>query len=132
MTVYVSSMTTWWNLEGSGVNGRYYWKDSSLDNRYCSWYSCNRFNRYFLLWFIFRIGFIPVVIDWIELSTWKRKNSTGFPSLFVWFEGDGPVEFLRIIIFFFVEMIKWISLSFQKLHFSHFSDHVFEKFTSLS
>jgi hypothetical protein len=26
-------------------------------------------------------------------------------------------------------MIKWISFSFQKLHFSHFSDHVFEKFT---
>ncbi|GER57431.1 NAD(P)H-quinone oxidoreductase subunit 2 B [Striga asiatica] len=33
-------------LEGSGVNGRYYWKDSSLDNRYCNWYSCDRFNRY--------------------------------------------------------------------------------------
>ncbi|KAL3648504.1 hypothetical protein CASFOL_007928 [Castilleja foliolosa] len=42
-------------LEGSGINGRYYWKDSSLDNRYCSWYSCDRLNRYFLLWFIFRI-----------------------------------------------------------------------------
>lgn len=23
------------------------------------------------------------------------KNSTGFPSFFVWFEGEGPVEFLR-------------------------------------
>ncbi|GFP95702.1 30S ribosomal protein s8 chloroplastic [Phtheirospermum japonicum] len=22
---------------------RYYWKDSSLDNRYCSWYSCDLF-----------------------------------------------------------------------------------------
>ncbi|CAN6587745.1 unnamed protein product [Malus baccata var. baccata] len=45
-----------------GTNGRYYWKDSSLDNRYCSRYSCDRFNRYFLLWFIFRIRFIPVII----------------------------------------------------------------------
>ncbi|EFH63110.1 hypothetical protein ARALYDRAFT_893949 [Arabidopsis lyrata subsp. lyrata] len=35
---------------------------SSLGNRYCSWYSCDRFNRYFLLWFIFRIRFIPVEI----------------------------------------------------------------------
>jgi len=60
MTVYVYSMTTWWNVEGRGTNGRYYWKDSSLDNRYCNWYSCDWFNRYFLLWFIFRIGFIPV------------------------------------------------------------------------
>ncbi|RXH84269.1 hypothetical protein DVH24_027168 [Malus domestica] len=28
-----------------GTNGRYYWKDSSLDNRYYSRYSCDRFNR---------------------------------------------------------------------------------------
>nr|YP_009040333.1 hypothetical protein [Hyoscyamus niger]AGU46481.1 hypothetical protein [Hyoscyamus niger] len=28
-------------------------------------------------------------------------------------------------------MIKWFYFSFQKLHFSHFSDHVFEKLTSL-
>ncbi|KAI7754679.1 hypothetical protein M8C21_017318, partial [Ambrosia artemisiifolia] len=46
-------------LGGSGVNGRYYWKNSSLDNRYCSWYSCDRFSRRFLLWFIFQIGFNP-------------------------------------------------------------------------
>ncbi|KAK6923595.1 Photosystem II cytochrome b559, alpha subunit, lumenal region [Dillenia turbinata] len=49
------------------VNGRYYWKDSSLANRYCNWHSCDRFNRYFLLWFIFRVGFIPVVITLTEL-----------------------------------------------------------------
>ena len=59
--------TTWSNVEESGINGRYYWKDSSLDNRYCSRYSCDRFNRYFLLWFIFRIRFIPVIIGWTEL-----------------------------------------------------------------
>ncbi|KAF6165024.1 hypothetical protein GIB67_010880 [Kingdonia uniflora] len=47
---------------GKWVNGRYYWKDSSLADRYCSWYSCDRFSRCFLLWFIFWIGFIPVVI----------------------------------------------------------------------
>ncbi|KAI7739973.1 hypothetical protein M8C21_001030, partial [Ambrosia artemisiifolia] len=35
------------------------WKNSSLDNRYCSWYSCDRFSRRFLLWFIFQIGFNP-------------------------------------------------------------------------
>ncbi|CAN6712642.1 unnamed protein product [Malus baccata var. baccata] len=45
-----------------GTNGRYYWKDSSLDNRYCNRYSCDWFNQYFLLWFIFRIRFIPVII----------------------------------------------------------------------
>ncbi|KAK8665293.1 hypothetical protein V6N13_005464 [Hibiscus sabdariffa] len=32
--------------EGSGINGRYYWKDSSLDNRYGNWYSRDRFNRH--------------------------------------------------------------------------------------
>ncbi|KAK7370743.1 hypothetical protein VNO78_37297 [Psophocarpus tetragonolobus] len=46
----------------SGINGRYYWKNSSLDNRYCNWYYCDRFNWYFLLWFVFRIGLISVVI----------------------------------------------------------------------
>ncbi|KAK7239875.1 hypothetical protein RIF29_43242 [Crotalaria pallida] len=55
------------NEEG-GINGRYYWKDSSLDNRYCNWYYCDRFNWYFLLWFIFRIGLIPVVSNRNELS----------------------------------------------------------------
>ncbi|KAH7575901.1 hypothetical protein JRO89_XS02G0249100 [Xanthoceras sorbifolium] len=50
------------NVGGSGINGRYYWKDSSLDNRYCNWYYCNWFNRHFLLWFIFRIGFVLVII----------------------------------------------------------------------
>ena len=58
-------LTTWSNVEESGINGRYYWKDSSLDNRYCNWYSRDRFNWYFLLWFVFRIGIIPVVIGWI-------------------------------------------------------------------
>jgi hypothetical protein len=37
-------------VEGSRVNGRYYWK---VADRYCNWYSCDRFNRSFLL---FRIG----------------------------------------------------------------------------
>ena len=54
-------------VEGGGINGRYYWKDSSLDNRYCNRYSCDWFNRYFLLWFIFWIRFIPLVIGWTEL-----------------------------------------------------------------
>ena len=57
-------LTTWSNVEESGINGRYYWKDSSLDNRYCSWYCCDRFTWYFLLWFVFRIGIIPVVVGW--------------------------------------------------------------------
>ncbi|KAK8564302.1 hypothetical protein V6N12_036428 [Hibiscus sabdariffa] len=34
------------STEGSGINGRYYWKDSSLDNRYGNWYSRDRFNRH--------------------------------------------------------------------------------------
>ena len=55
------------NVEGSGINGRYYWKDSPLDNRNCNWYSCDRFNRHFLLWFIFRIRFVLVVIEWTAL-----------------------------------------------------------------
>ena len=81
MTVYVSSTTTWWNVEESGVNGRYYWKDSSLADRYCNWYSCDWFNGYFLLRFIFRIGLIPIVIGCAGLSIWKSKNSTGpYPS----------------------------------------------------
>ncbi|KAF7849089.1 hypothetical protein BT93_L1255 [Corymbia citriodora subsp. variegata] len=64
MAVYVFSMTTLMKemVEGSGINGRYYWKDSSLDNRYCNGYSCDWFNRYFLLWFILRVGFISVII----------------------------------------------------------------------
>ena len=33
-----------------------------LANSYCNWYSCHQFNRHFLFWFIFRIGFIPLVI----------------------------------------------------------------------
>lgn len=115
MTVYVSSTNTWWNVEGSGVNGRYYWKDSSLDNRYRNWYSCDRFNRCFLLWFIFRIGFIPLVIEWIELSTRKHKNLTGFPSFFVWFKREGPVEFLRIILVFRLNE-KSLFCRFKKLH----------------
>nr|YP_010913078.1 photosystem II protein J [Tillandsia parryi]WIL89267.1 photosystem II protein J [Tillandsia parryi] len=49
-------------MEESRVNGRYYWKDSSLADRYCNWYSCDRFNRCFLLRFIFWVGFISLVI----------------------------------------------------------------------
>ncbi|KAF4389967.1 hypothetical protein F8388_002909, partial [Cannabis sativa] len=48
---------------GSGVNGRYYRQDSSLADRYCNWYSCDRFNRSFLFRFIFWIGLIPIVIE---------------------------------------------------------------------
>lgn len=81
-------LTTWSNVEESGINGRYYWKDSSLDNRYCNWYCRNWFSWYFLLWFIFRIGIIPVVIGWISFSKWKKhKNSTGIHSFFDEFEG---------------------------------------------
>ena len=50
-----------------------YWKDSSLADRYCNWYSCDRFNRSFLLRFIFRIGFIPVVIEWTGLCLFRFK-----------------------------------------------------------
>ena len=50
-----------------------YWKDSSLADRYCHWYSCDRFNRSFLLRFIFRIGFIPVVIEWTGLCLFRFK-----------------------------------------------------------
>lgn len=125
MTVYVSSMTTWWNVGVSGVNGRYYWKDSSLDNRYCNWSSCNRFNRYFLLWFIFRIGFIPVVIGWIELWTWKRKNSTGFSFFFCLIRGGRACWVLKNHNSCLNEF-----LGFQKNPF-RFSDDVFEKRTSM-
>lgn len=64
MTVFVSSATIWLNVEESRGNGRYYWKDSSLANRYFNWYSCYRFNRSFLLRFIFWIRFIFIVIGW--------------------------------------------------------------------
>ena len=130
MTVYVSSMTTWWNVEESGINGWYYWKDSSLDNRYCNWYSCDRFNWYFLLWFIFRIGFIPVVIGWTEFSKWKRKKSTGPPLVK---ERGSLVDFLIIIIFFICINDKNGELfsMFQKTLFHFFSDDIFEKWTSL-
>ncbi|KAJ6812453.1 photosystem II protein V [Iris pallida] len=47
-------------MEESEGNGRYYWKDSFLVDRYCSWYSCDQFSRYFLLRFIFRVGFISI------------------------------------------------------------------------
>nr|YP_010272138.1 photosystem II protein J [Pommereschea lackneri]UKE75710.1 photosystem II protein J [Pommereschea lackneri] len=49
-------------MEESRGNGRYYWKDSSLVGGYCNWYSCDRFNRCFLLRFIFWVGFISLVI----------------------------------------------------------------------
>lgn len=62
MTVFVSSMTTWENVEESRGNGRYYWKNSSLADRYCNRYSCYWFNRCFLLRFVFWIGFISIVI----------------------------------------------------------------------
>ena len=62
ITIFVSSMSTWENVEESRGNGRYYWKNSSLADRYCNWYSCNWFNRCFLLQFVFWIGFISLVI----------------------------------------------------------------------
>lgn len=61
------------------------------------------FNSYFLLWFIFWIGFIAVAINWIEFSTWKHKNSTRFPSLFVWFESgltmNWPVRAFKVVVY---------------------------------
>lgn len=86
MTVLFMSLAwlnTWSNVEESGINGRYYWKDSSLDNRYCNWYYCDRFNWYFFLWFVFRIGIIPVGIGWIKFS--KKSVRT---------QRD-PLEFLK-------------------------------------
>ena len=130
MTVYVSSTTTWSNVEESGINGRYYWKDSSLDNRYCNWYSCDRFNWYFLLWFIFRIGLIPVVIRWIEFSKWTcKKNSTGIHSNSSKKEWI-PVEFLiRIISLIRINnSMDHFFLCFKKVHFFLFD--VFQKWTS--
>ncbi|EPS74273.1 hypothetical protein M569_00483, partial [Genlisea aurea] len=62
----------------SGINGRHYWKDSSLDNRYCNWYSCDWLNRYFLLWVIFRIRFIPVVIT--QSVGTQRDSLLSLPS----------------------------------------------------
>nr|AUD56500.1 PsbJ [Cabomba caroliniana] len=34
----------------------------SLADRYCNWYSCDRYSGPFLLRLIFRIGIIPVII----------------------------------------------------------------------
>ncbi|QCD93797.1 hypothetical protein DEO72_LG5g1873 [Vigna unguiculata] len=71
-------------LEESGINGRYYWKNSSLDNRYCNWYYCDRFNWYFLLWFIFRIGLVYRVHD--HRQTHADRPTTEQGNLF------GPIR----------------------------------------
>lgn len=113
-------LTTWLNVEESGINGRYYWKDSSLDNRYCNWYYCDRFNWYFLLWFIFRIGLISVVIvlEFVFFLKWKRNNSPGIHSFFDEFEWI-PGELLIILIFFY---------SYKRLLFPMFQKTPFHSF----
>lgn len=46
---------------------------SSLADRYCNRYSCDRFNRSFLWRFLFRIGFISLVIGWTGLYLFRFK-----------------------------------------------------------
>eukprot|EP01018_Ginkgo_biloba_P001279 Gb_23104 [translate_table: standard] len=62
MTVYVLGMTTQFNVKGSRRNGRYHWKGPSLADKYCNWYSCDWFNGYLFLRFIFWIRVIPIVM----------------------------------------------------------------------